>query len=209
MHLSAGAAPTFKYALKREIRSLMCLSCEDEDGAGMKQLQTSIVIIKVICTCYWVHIHIYVYSLFGSRGKHGEILISYIYLQEKQNSNFMSTNFCDILLFSTNHLRTDDPTFSLHLPPDFLCSALVLSRRREKLSDDVSTLGGGLHVRNRTITNALPTIIICWRTPSPWLEKAQISAGSVRYFLKRYIFWVLTRPTQAGVQIIRLLSLRP
>lgn len=68
-------------------------------------------------------------------------------------------------------------SFFLSLPLFCLCHSLSFflshthtrrhSGRKEPLPNDVSTLRGGLDARQRAITNALTSIILCWRTLSP------------------------------------------
>lgn len=49
---------------------------------------------------------------------------------------------------------------------------------KEPLPNDVSTLSGGLDVRQRAITNALTGIILCWRTSSPRQRQGRFHKAS-------------------------------
>lgn len=63
------------------------------------------------------------------------------------------------------------------------------SRRKEQLSNDVSTQRGGLNVRQRAITNALISIILCWRTVSSLAATGWISPSCVQLMSGAFCTW--------------------
>lgn len=79
---------------------------------------------------------------------------------------------------------TSLPSVSL---PFSLCHSN--SRRKEQLSNDVSTQRGGLDVRQRAITNALISIILCWRTVSSLAATGWISRSCVQLVSGAFPTW--------------------